>query len=299
MGYKIGLCDKDIGYTRGVMEYINKQIDSPVRVAAFSSEDALEEYLKDNSLDLIVLGEEKNIIEANVPIVRISEKKGRHKSIFKYQNGEEILGQILEILKEKELQKQMTSFFYAVYSPVGRCGKTNFSLGLCNLFKDSLYINFEAYSGIDKKELSYIAEAGDKFIYYLVSQNNHILELLDSIPMSKSGFKVVSGNTALDVVTQITKEDIRWFYRLLKENGSYKCIIFDMGCCGLADMGILGEFQKVYIPILEDKTSKIKLESFNNIMEQEGCCNLQYIKVPDATYDNQVMTQFIQSLLEE
>ncbi len=300
MGYKVGMCDRDVGYVRGVMEYINKRTDVALKIAAFSSENAIEEYIKANRLDLIILGENKILKQETVPIIRISDSRQSGNVIYKYQSGDALVRQILMTLKNNELQKQSTRFFYAVYSPLGRCGKTSFAQGLCRFLKQGLYINLEAYSGIDENIISYTVEAGDKFIYYLVNRNVRILELLEKIPLTENGFKVVSGRVAIDVATQITKEDINWFYKLLVGRDDYKCVIFDVGCSNFSGIEILDEFEWIYVPVLDDKVSKIKLKRFADIIALSEAHleeKLQYINVPNVEYNDEKMSDFIHSIL--
>ena len=300
MSYKVGMYDRDIDYVRGVMEYINKKADSVIKIAAFSSVNAIEEYIKVNHLDLILLGENQAFRQDIIPVIYISASRHKENVIFKYQSGDALVKQILSVLKNSEIQKQGMVFFYSVYSPLGRCGKTNLALGLCSFFKTGLYINLEPYSGIDVSKFPYTVEAGDKFIYYLVSRNLQILEHLDSIPIAKNGFKVVSGGTAIDVAAQITKEDIRWFYKLIQSSGKFNCVVFDIGCSNLSDIDVLGEFQRIFIPVLEDSTSRIKLKRFANIAlssrETIGE-KLMYLDVPKVEFDAREMVTFIEKIL--
>jgi len=300
MSYKVGMYDRDIGYVRGVMEYINKRTDSTIKIAAFSSENAIEEYIKVNHLDLILLSENTILRQDVVPVVYISDNRHNGNVIFKYQSGDVLVRQLLSVLKNNEIIKQNMFFFYSVYSPLGRCGKTNLALGICSYFKKSLYINLEPYSGIDERKIPYTVEAGDKFIYYLVSRNVQILELLDNMPFVKNAFKVVSGSTAIDVASQITKDDLRWFYKLMHDSGKFNCIVFDIGCSSLSDIGVLEEFQKIFIPVLEDDVSRIKLKRFADIVTSNAEKieeKLKYISVPKVDFDDEKMSACIEELM--
>ncbi len=300
MSYKVGMCDRDIGYVQGVMEYINKRNDVTLKIAAFSSEKAMEEYIKYNALDLIILGENITLNQKEIPVVHISGSRQKENILYKYQSGDALVKHILMIIKNNEIQKQNASFFNAVYSPLGRCGKTMFAQGLCKFSKSGLYINLEAYSGLDENVIPYTFEAGDKFIYYLVSRNVQILELLDNLPTCKDGFKTISGRTAIDVVSHITAEDINWFYKLLSGRSGYSCVVFDIGSSNISGIEILDEFERVYIPVLNDSISRIKLKRFADIIAISESCleeKLKYINVPNVDYDREEMLDFIRNIL--
>ena len=76
--------------------------------------------------------------------------------VNKYQSSEKILGQVLEFYsKRRDLPRKIKKGFsvnlIGVYSPVGRCLQTSFSLAMGQILAKKhkvLYLNFESFSGL-------------------------------------------------------------------------------------------------------------------------------------------------------
>ena len=58
MAYKVGMLDTDSAYQRAFMEYLNLRATIPIRLFTFTSEEALEQFCNQNTLDLLLVGDE-------------------------------------------------------------------------------------------------------------------------------------------------------------------------------------------------------------------------------------------------
>lgn len=298
MGYKVGIYDKDTNYVRNVMEYINHYGKASLRIAAFSNIESLKSYIDDNFLDLIILGEQVKL-NKDVPVVFICDRRDMmtKEKIYKYQDGEEIISQILKIIKNNEVLNQNHSLIYGIYSPVGRCGKTTLSLGICNHYKKALYIGLEEYSGFSD-EYSYLYETGEKFKYYLANKNKQVFDLLDNVAETSKGFKVIVADGFFDGDTQQTHKNIAWLCNELRIRGLYHRVVFDIGVGSLGDVKELEIFDRIYIPVLRDKISSMKLNRFKEIIELQELKDLMkkfvYVEVPESDYDAEKISLLIQ-----
>ena len=52
--YKVGVCDRDIDYSRALMEYVNSDTSLGFQIVIFSSIEHLILYLETKKLDLII-----------------------------------------------------------------------------------------------------------------------------------------------------------------------------------------------------------------------------------------------------
>ena len=288
MGYKIGIYDKDINYIRSVMEYINHYGNSSIRMAAFSSVSALEDYTKENYLDLIILGEQVKI-DNDIPVVFLCDKREMlsETTIYKYQSGDAILCRILDIIKNSNSINVNNKLICGVYSPLGRCGKTTLSLGLCNHHKKSIYIGLEQHSGISSS-LRYSKDIGEKFVYYLANRDEEITELLESTQEKNEDFKMIVSDTFCDDIIQLSYENMDWFCKIMRNRVEYSRIVFDLSVECLGDVKILSAFDRVYMPVIDDSVSRIKLEKFQNMLEYRGLSDLRKkivnVEVPNCEY---------------
>lgn len=297
MGYKIGIYDKDINYIRSVMEYINHYGSSSIRMAAFSSVSALEDYTKENYLDLIILGEQVKI-DNDIPVVFLCDKREMlsETTIYKYQSGDAILCRILDIIKNSNSINLNNKLICGVYSPLGRCGKTTLSLGLCNHHKKSIYIGLEQLSGM-RNSLCYSKEIGEKFVYYLANRDEGIIQLLKETKDNKEGFKSIVSDTFCDDIIQLSFENMDWFCRIMRNSMEYFRMVFDLSVECLGDVKILSAFDRVYMPVIDDPVSKIKLEKFQNMLDYRDLSDLRKkivnVEVPDCEYNDDKISLLI------
>ena len=298
MQYRVGICDSDVNYMMKFMEYINMQERIPLRVSAFSSGKAVDEYALEGRLDMLVLGEGIEIQSQDIPRLYMSSRRGEQgsdKDIYKYQSIEMIAEQIIRSIEQKNRQTISTQekMIYSVYSPIGRSGKTRLAMGLCEFYKPSLYIGMEEYCGIPPNVQNVSVLSGEQFLYYVVSRNTDIIGALRGFAKGEQGFSIIPACRSYMDLRQLTAEDLEWLKNILLENTDYIRIIFDVGAGVLEDIKILSVTDKIIVPMGQDEVSMIKLNTFKSILKEEAYCELEkkinYVLVPDVAYDSRLM----------
>ena len=211
----LAICDYEKKYVYKLAEYLSGKKHFPFRVMAFDNIERLEAFLKENPVEILLLGEsmeEKFLVETKSgQTFYLSEEKREsgkeHPLIYKYQSGTAIMKKIIELYAEGEGERKVQREekgkrpmeIIGVYSPIGRCLQTSFSLILGQILakeKRCLYLNFEAYSGFSRlleKEfhhdfmdlMYFLREGSGKFVYKLASMVDSIGNL-DFIPPAVS-----------------------------------------------------------------------------------------------------------------
>lgn len=139
-----------------------------------------------------------------------------------------------------------TGMFYAVYSPLGRCGKTTFAKSLCERIGNSLYVNWEGISEcLDENGI------GSWMLYCMKSRNEECLEYLQANAVAS-----LPPPECFRDIRQIEIEDLRWFREAIQRRGQYAGVVFDIGGMALASYAVFGAFDRILIPTLRDTVSQ-------------------------------------------
>lgn len=292
MDYKIGICDSDSHYSLSLMDYINMHANIPLKCAAFSSCRAIEEYMRRDSLDMVLVDEHMEY-DVKLPRMKMTECRaavGEKNVIYKYQSIDDIVELLLDFLAERNHTAIQELRIYGVYSPLGRCGKTRLALGICCRHADSLYIGLEDYPQTGRDTEREIMEQSERFLYFLLSQNESILALLQAHPCVEQGFRMIYGSLLFSDGRQIGKKHMDWLCDLLRKHSDFRRVVFDIGTGTLSEMSLLDCFDCVFVPVLEDAVSRDKLRLFKKLVsEGNGAVaphKLTDIRVPDGTYDS-------------
>lgn len=291
---RIGLLDEEEDYVSKLAGYLNRQGRGCWNVAGFTDKTTLEEYLEKRSLDVLAATNLEEVLEfekkyKNLSFIWLSEDgKGRGQSknsdiymINRYQSAKAISKTMNSAFKRFGKGTDMAKPMAAVYSPVGRCGKTTFALEIVKneSFGRWLYIGMEDYSSFRSEEEQDMR--ADTFLYFVKERQkekalNLIAECNGIIPTAFSIFDV----------KQIGKTDIEWIGKLLQEESSYHGVIFDIGSAMLQDFDVFSLFDIIVVPFLSAESSLIKKEQFEKLLYLNGLeeviSKLQYINMENS-----------------
>lgn len=295
MNYKIGIYDDDIDYAIAFMEYTNS-LDDNIRVSVFSSEDAVLEYLSENKPDILLLHETSEIKIKDLCVIRLTEERQKADNcecIFKYQNIDNIIATLHSYISRKIQKKKNETGVYAVYSPIGRCGKTVLSKALCLSLDKSIYIGFPAYLEEEK-----VCEENERFVYYMKAHSEEILSVIRELPREAGSFICMSGTRSYQDYTPITREDVGWLKAVLLKQGEIDNIVIDLDALTCEDFTVFKEADRIFIPYLTDEASTNKLKHFKEIiskaLDDKSIEKLKYVIVPNVSYTNQLVKEVIE-----
>ena len=284
MNHVLALCDSETEYAYQLVEYFSNKKGFPFQMQLFTSEKTLKEYSVNHPISVLLIAE-KDFSEdiRGMPvenIVILEENCGKEfnemKTINKYQSCEQIMKELLEWLAEEEvlggtISNHKELKLIGVYSPVGKCLKTSFSIVLGQLLSKKhkvLYLNMESYSGLGKllqKEFStdmseliyYLQNSPEKFIYRLGSMVERTGEL-DILPPFDSYLDFVS----------VSSEEWVQLFREIEKGSNYEYLILDLsdGVRGLFD--ILRLCNVVYTLSREDGFAMAKIAQYEEVLKK-------------------------------
>ena len=190
----------------------------------------------------------------------------QEKGIYMYQNAEQILADMTGSMgKEGDynfLPAPKSEGFYLVYSPLGRCGKTSFSLALAR--KSSFfYIGMEEYGIEGKKE-----HTMDEVLYYIHNRKESIEQVIRECSEEWNGIRMVSSPFCFADLKLLTMDDYRWFFNKLRESEERNSLIVDLGTGCLPGFEFFSLFDRIYIPVLPGTREENKIRIFKELFSE-------------------------------
>ena len=262
MAYKVGMLDMDCAYQKAFMEYLNLRSTIPLRLYIFSNMERLENFCHQNELDLLLVGDEIEECGLNVPVLILTKHREHAQTdryLFRYQSMEVIVQCILDTISKQRPKVEHEHAFLAVYSPLGRCGKTIYAKKLCNQFTKSLYVNWEGISSEPPAD-----GFGSWMIYCMKSRNEECMEYLKEKKITS-----ISSPDSFQDICQVEKSDLVWFRDAVRRRSMYDAVVFDIGSTVVCGYSVLEVFDRVYIPTLDDAVSQKKMQEFDRMVRQE------------------------------
>lgn len=281
----------DEQYAYRLMNYMKGKPGVPYEIMVFTDKNSLNDFLKSNEVEVFITNDEEMIRE--VPkgkvhyILKLSEEEStgsagestEYHPIFKYQSTEIIIREMLSYcageiyLAVNNLAKRTKGKVVGVYSPVGRCYKTAFSLAIANTLGKNgnvLYINLEEYTGLSDS-LFRGNRTGLSEVMYMYRRNSAGLrqKLRDYIcPLGK--FDCIFPVECPDDVADILVEEWITFFQYLLDVSEYEFLVVDVGSIVKKPWCLFEIMNIVFMPEAEDSISRRKVEEFYQHMNMMG-----------------------------
>ncbi len=272
----------DEGFTMRLMEYINAS-SAPFLALAFTSVEALDSYLREQSLSLLVVSEMLTQPEYDVPRIFLSgARSSEEDSIYRYQSAAGILEQISSYFFRVIPQAAAgDTSIYMVFSPIGRCGKTALALELVRQIPGSLYIGMEDFCSLPEEGPGFC-----RLLYSIMQKNREVLEELEGCRRSLcSGYILPSSDCYYDLRV-LDREHLEWFCSQLRQSGQYTAIIFDVGAGVLDSPELFDCFDRILVPLPSGYRGNRKVSSMEAGLMRFGYKQvlerMEYLELPDA-----------------
>ena len=286
MNQILAVCDSEIAYAYQLVDYLTNKKNFPFQVQLFTSEKTLLEYSLHHPIAVALISQkdyQQQKLELSIDHILILRENFEDdisdlNTIYKYQSMEVIIKELLEWVAKKGTLTRVISDgknmkLIGIYSPIGKCFKTSFSIVLGQLLSKKhkvLYINMESYSGLEKllqkefktdmAELIYhLQNSKEKFIYHMGSMTGRIGEL-DLLPPFYSFLDFIS----------VSKDEWFQLFQEIEKGTDYEYIILDLSDAiqGLYD--ILRLCDMVYTLGREDGFSIAKIEQYENVLKKSN-----------------------------
>ncbi len=286
MKHILAVYDVDSVYAARLAEVVNRKEKIPFEVVAFSSMEKLRIFSAEHPVKLLLLGEgvtqeEKDSISAERVIFLTDIQKNSCGQavpcVYKYQSSDAIVRDVMTWYGDgqeelSEVSKQGVSKVLGVYSPIGRCLKTSFSLTLGKLLAQEervLYLNLEEFSGLSvlmKEE--YKSDLSDLLYFYTGGTYNSLR--LNSVVHAMGELDYVPPVRYPEDLDQAGEDAIEGLIRKISAESTYDTLVVDIGSGRRTALSVMKLCRAIYMPIREDPVSLAKLEEFENYLIQTG-----------------------------
>lgn len=260
------------------MQRLNKSKKSSFLAYSFSDMESIEEFLEKDMLDVLLVGQDyfdETLDSLKIgKVVRLLEEKpdnNKENCIYKYQAAADIMSQlngILNIASYKGQQCEMPVKIIGFYSPVRRCGKTGLAKSLAKKMAkktDVLYLNLEPFA-------SPISDNDDKVslsdIFYYLEQGKVEEEVFERAVIENEEIKqILPMDSPVDLLG-ITSESWNEFFMKINDKKVAEVIIVDFAECVSCFLQLFELCEKIYMPVLEEKTSAEKVKCFEEFLHR-------------------------------
>ena len=324
------VCDREEIYAERLAQHLKKKQGIPFEILVFTQMEAFWKYESENQIDLLLIhsdmAEKTEIERFSGCAVLLSEGEIRsefleYPALYKYQSCDKTFEEIIQIYSEYKNKKgegekrehtlKKNVELIAVYSPVRRCGKTNFSLTLGQVLAENrptLCLNLEPVSAFAwEKENSYQADLSD-LIYLFRQEPQNFLYHLSSITRKFRKLDYIPPGMGWELGKVQTQEWIQLIEEVFAYS-SYEAIVLDVDE-SVGDLPELLNFcETIYMPVLREKTAQEKVMQYEkmimkskkeSLMKKTEKIYIPYIEQadPESLFFGK-MGQFVREILKD
>lgn len=281
----LAIYDSEEDYAYRLMEFISGKTNLPFEIYVFTNGNKFFSCSRIRDIECLLISEnvyKQNVETLKIPHIIILSESGENLNkalhhINKYQSCENIFREIMEYYTEKSpvLPAAMRTGLkkmkiIGIYTPVGRCLQTTFSLTLGQMLArghKTLYLNFEVYSGFarmlsrnfgsDLSDLMYYFSCAREKLAYRMESMVETVNGLDFIPPAEiyQNLAGIRGNQWIDLFQEIEK------------NSEYEFLLLDLSD-GIMDLWeVLRNCDFIYTISREDGMAMAKLEQYEKALE--------------------------------
>ncbi|MDO4267114.1 MAG: hypothetical protein Q4C73_01480 [Eubacteriales bacterium] len=276
--------DVDPFYTDRFAEYVNRRENTVFTAVAFSSLARLKEFALQQNVEILLVGDGVKDEELEglgaAQVVRLSEtgiSEGETPAVYKYQASDNVLREVMACYQVQErtvlpAAVGRRSRVIGVYSPVGRCGKTAFSLTLGQVLArqgKTLYLTLEEFSGLSAMTGTK-HDGGLSELIYDYRKGQYSALKLGSVVYNWGELDYVPPVDYAEDLVELSGNDLAGLTERIAAEGIYEVIVVDMGHFFWGAEMLLALCDVIYMPVREDSISSEKIEEWRTSLENSG-----------------------------
>lgn len=281
----LAIFDSEEGYAYRLMEFMSGKKNLPFEVYVFTDGEKFYSCAQITNIECLLISEsayKQEVETLKIPHIIILSESGANLSktlhhISKYQSCEMIFHQIMEYYTDRSetvpialrtgLRKMK---IIGIYTPVGRCLQTTFSLTLGQMlarqFK-TLYLNFEVYSGFSRMLSREFRNDITDLMYYFNSAREKLVCRLESIVETVSGLDFVPPAQMIQNLNGIRGAQWLDLFHEIEKTSEYEYLILDL-TDGIMDLwDVLRGCDHIYTITKGDPLAIAKVEQYEKILE--------------------------------
>ena len=286
----MAVCDSETEYAYQLVDYLSNKKGFPFQVQLFTSEKTLKEYAGNYPVSVVLIAQKdyRGEIEKGIAdhIFLLEEEKNTEitglKGFYKYQSAEQLIKELLDwVAREGILGRTITDGkelkLIGVYSPVGKCLKTSFSIVLGQILSKKhkvLYLNMESYSGLGKLLQKDFSTDMSELIYYLQNSKEKFIYRMGSMITQVGELNVLPPFDSFLDFTSVTREEWICLFQEIERGSDYEYLILDLSDAVQGLFDILRLCDVVYTLGREDGFAMAKISQYEEVLKK---CNYEDI----------------------
>ncbi len=279
----IGLYD-ETGYMQFLVDYLEK-IHSKAESHLFTSRENLEIFLKENEVDVLLLGEEVDVSEISymenvknrlvLSEEPVESEESHLTKIFKYQPASKVVeailspfGQLNGNISKRQMCCDKTRIYIALRIWENGSGLLEQILEREVPEGKTLIMDMETYSGF--LPVSQRNFGLSEFLFYVKQDTEKIGRKLSGLIRQWQEVDYLCPVTDYRDLHGITREEIRLLLHILLENTEYENVIFDVGFPGDASLYLLEKSDGIYTSRMQNEWQQNQWDGFVQFLRKEG-----------------------------
>lgn len=283
---EVVICDSNEVYAQRLQEYLAEKRSLSFVVVFYTDYEKCLEYLVGGKAEVCVISEdlmvEKNLMKESCNYIKhwitLCEDLNEmtENDIFRYQSADSLIEQICKIadLDNKSLrQKEVggASKLIGIYTPIGRCLQTSFSLVLGQMLAAKykvLYLNFEAYSGFTQMlQRDFNADMAD-LLYYFKNVSKDFSGQFVGMKQTINGLDYIPPAFSYIDISRILPNEWEYFLKALGSEGEYDYILLDLTDYVQGLYQILRNCSYVYTITRNEGMALAKITHYENVLKE-------------------------------
>ena len=281
---KVCIYDEEAEYVKKLSAFLNRQGEGQFKVRAVTNVDSLLEYVENGQLDMLIAVNPDLIcrikqMKEKIHVLWLKEKEERilnrelvgMAAVSRYAGAKKICQIVKEVAAGERQRMEQTIPAAAIYSPVGRCGKTRLALEIAkNADYGWIYVGMEDYGWLEQQQEDNPEKAGDALLYYVKERNKEqVFKIMEEcqgiIPSAFSPFdsKILG------------KKEWEWLVHTMQEYNGCSGVLFVVGTGILQYPAWLCVFDYIVVPYLKEQPALNKKEKFEALIEAYGLYEIQ------------------------
>lgn len=284
----LAIFDSEEEYAYRLMDFISGKTNLPFEIYIFTEGSKFYSCARMKDIECLLISEsvyKKDVDTLQIPHIIILSESGENLNkalhhINKYQSCENIFHQIMTYYTDKSNSvlpvigtglKRMN--IIGIYTPVGRCLQTTFSLTLGQMLARQhkvLYLNFEIYSGFSRMLCKNFSSDISDLMYYFNCAREKLLYRLESMVETVNGLDFIPPTEIYQNLAGIRGEQWLDLFQEIEKTGKYEYLILDL-TDGIMDLWeVLRGCDYIYTITREDGLSMAKMEQYEKVLESVG-----------------------------
>ncbi len=305
-GKILAICDEDSLYADALMQYINRRKKVPFEAHAFSEPEGLAAFCGENHAAVALVPKNNEMLRQGVlpdgrkladTVLLLTDHpdEGDPNCLYRFQSAGSLLQCIMEQYSHASpagaVLLQEKGDMIGVYSPLGGCLKTSFSVAaaqLIGLERPTLLLSLDAVSGLmqighqcgerDLSEAVFYIRKGEAGFAYQLQAMCVSIGACDLVPPFRSAQDLMS----------VREEEWEMLLAGIRRELNYQTIVIDFGQIGARYPLLLTACRCLYMPVKPDPLSEVRVSAFEREMEglldpeltRASRVNLANLKIP-------------------